>query len=108
MSYKKRHLIRFFQVSNIQFKHFQFDSEYDSAGELEGNNERSLYQWEKGKGINQNKTFNNYEVDLALKLLRKMDDFQYDFHSRFPNIYIYLINLLILKTFNTILRELLD
>lgn len=108
MSYKKRHLIRFFQVSDIPFKHFQFDPECDLAGELEGNNERSLYQWDKGKVVDQNKTFSNYKVDLALKLLRKKwMIFSIIFILDFPT-YMYLVSLLILKTFNTILRELLD
>jgi len=44
MSYKMIPHQIFFQVSDTCFKHFQFDSEYDSAGELEGNNEMPLYQ----------------------------------------------------------------
>lgn len=33
-----------------------------------------MRQGKKGS-ISQNKTFNNYEIDLALKLLREMDGF---------------------------------
>lgn len=80
---------------------------------IRGNNEMPLYQWDKGKGINQNRTFNNYEIwhkyemDLALKLLSEngwfsvWSSFQISWHT-------YLINLLNLRISSNILRELLD
>lgn len=49
MSYKNYTSLDLFLVSDIWFKHFYFDSEYDSAGELEWNNEMTLYQRDKRK-----------------------------------------------------------
>lgn len=71
-SYKK--ILSFFQVLDAWFKHTQFDSEYESAVELEGIM-KCHYTNETREKVNQNWTFKNYEIwhkyeiDLALKLL---------------------------------------
>lgn len=112
ISYKK---LYFFQVSDAWFKHFQFDSEYDSAGELEGIM-KCHYTNEKGKKgsikiaplITMKYDINmKYEIDLALKLLRENGWFSL-WSSLQISRHTYLIYLLNLRIYESILRELLE